>query len=223
MSSLFTCLHIWWVKLVPWVYKNHNESFPCVLHTERVYGMHGAVHTYFISTRTAYHTRGNFRGMKFLQNKKRTRFSWLYFHGSQVHCGKVARVMYCYKSLIVQTSNFHRLNFCCIHKWPWNPQNLHTAEISAHTVCSTTTGYLYRKKVSWFSSNNQVDILLVQNLSWFFAASYTTVELKFCCCKIKSIFCKFYKMSSQYFGAKNLSQIFSENQPMYNFDTNSAP
>ena len=30
--------------------------------------------------------------------------------------------------------NFHGLNFRCIHKWPWNLQNLHTAEISVHTV-----------------------------------------------------------------------------------------
>ena len=48
-----------------------------------------------------YRIRGNFCGMKFSLSRKQTGFSQLYFRGSQVHHGEVARVMYCYKSLIV--------------------------------------------------------------------------------------------------------------------------
>ena len=50
---------------------------------------------------TKYRIRRNFRGMKFSLNRKQTGFLQLYFRGSQVHHGKVARDMYCYKSLIV--------------------------------------------------------------------------------------------------------------------------
>ena len=45
-----------------------------------------------------YRIRGNFHGMKFLLNRKQTGFSWFYFRGLQVHCGKVA----CYV-LLLQT------------------------------------------------------------------------------------------------------------------------
>ena len=31
-------------------------------------------------------------------------------------------------------ANFHGLNFCCIRRWLWYFRNLHTAEISVHTV-----------------------------------------------------------------------------------------
>ena len=49
-----------------------------------------------------YRIHGKFHGMKFLLSRKQTGFLRLYFRGSQVHRGKVARVMYCYKSLIVE-------------------------------------------------------------------------------------------------------------------------
>ena len=58
-----------------------------------------------------YHIHGNFRGMKFSLNRKQTGFSRLYFCESQVNRGMVACVMYCYKSLIVQTSKFLRIKF----------------------------------------------------------------------------------------------------------------
>ena len=65
-------------------------------------------------------------------------FCWtgsrLYFHGSQVHRGKVAYYVLLLISNCCKLANFHGLNFCCISRWLWNPQNLHTAEISAHTV-----------------------------------------------------------------------------------------
>ena len=38
---------------------------------------------------------------EFLLSRKLTGYSQLYFRGSQVHHGEVARIMYCYKSLIV--------------------------------------------------------------------------------------------------------------------------
>ena len=47
-----------------------------------------------------YRIRVNFRGMKISLSRKQTGFLRLYFRGSQVHRGKVARVMYCYKSCI---------------------------------------------------------------------------------------------------------------------------
>ena len=59
-----------------------------------------------------YRICGIFRGMKFLLSRKQTEFLRLYFRRSQVHRGKVARVMYCYKSLIMlQTSKFSRIKF----------------------------------------------------------------------------------------------------------------
>ena len=42
-----------------------------------------------------------FCGMNFSLSRKQTGFSRLYFCGSQVHLGEIARVMYCYKYLIV--------------------------------------------------------------------------------------------------------------------------
>ena len=60
---------------------------------------------------TMYHICRIFCGMKFSLNRKQTRFLRLYFRGSQVHRGKVARVMYCYKSLIAQTSKFSWIKF----------------------------------------------------------------------------------------------------------------
>ena len=35
-------------------------------------------------------------------------------------------------------ANFHGLKFRCISRWPWNPRNLHTAEISVRTVLCYT-------------------------------------------------------------------------------------
>ena len=52
-------------------------------------------------TKLGYRIRGNFCGMKFLLNRKQTGFLRLYFRRLQIHRGKVVRVMYCYKSLIV--------------------------------------------------------------------------------------------------------------------------
>ena len=89
---------------------------------------------YRINNCLVYRIRRNFHGMKFLLNKTLIGFSWLYFCGSQVHCRKVARAMCCYKSNFCKLSNFYRLNFRCIRKWPWNPRNLHTAETSVRTV-----------------------------------------------------------------------------------------
>ena len=99
-----------------------------------------------------YRIRGNFRGMKFSLNRKQTGFSRLYFRGSQVHRGKVA----CYVLLQISNScklaNFHGLNFCCISRWPWNPRNLHTAKIYAHTVSL------------WPSSNSTSDKQKIQKI-----------------------------------------------------------
>ena len=81
-----------------------------------------------------YRIRGNVCGMKFSLNRKQTGFSWLYFRGSQVHRGEVACYVLLQMSNCCKLANFHGLNFHCICRWLWNPRNLHTAEISAHTV-----------------------------------------------------------------------------------------
>ena len=81
-----------------------------------------------------YRIRGNFRGMKFSLNRKQAGFSRLYFRGSQIHCGKVACYVLLQISNCCKLANFHGLNFCCISRWPRNPRNLHTAEISVRTV-----------------------------------------------------------------------------------------
>ena len=87
-----------------------------------------------IITHFRYRIRGNFRGMKYSLNRKQTGFSRLYFHGSQVHRGKVACHVLLQISNCCKLAIFHRLNFRCISRWPWNPRNLHTMEISACTV-----------------------------------------------------------------------------------------
>ena len=61
------------------------------------------------------------------------------FRGSQVHRGKVACYVLLQISNCCKLANFHGLNFRCISRWPRNLRNLHTAEISAHTVYITTT------------------------------------------------------------------------------------
>ena len=53
------------------------------------------------SVEAIYHICRIFCSMKSSLSRKQTGFSQLYFHRSQVHCGKVTRVMYCYKSPIV--------------------------------------------------------------------------------------------------------------------------
>ena len=61
-----------------------------------------------------YRIRGNFRGMKFLLNRKQTGFSRLYFCGLQVHCGKVACYVLLKISNCCKIAKFHGLNFRCI-------------------------------------------------------------------------------------------------------------
>ena len=66
----------------------------------------------------------------------------------------------CY--VLLQISNccklviFHRLNFCCIRRWPWNPRNLHTAEISVRTVWVLIAHYVFTlvRRVHYLSSSN---------------------------------------------------------------------
>ena len=97
-----------------------------------------------------YRICGNFRGMKFSLNRKQTGFSLLYFHGSQVHRGKVACYVLLQISNCCKLAKFHGLNFHCISRWPRNPQNLHTTEISVHTVCVIVTMYHSNCRTSWF-------------------------------------------------------------------------
>ena len=74
-----------------------------------------------------YRIRGKFCGMKFSLNRMQIGFS---------QCGKVACYVLLQISNCRKLANFHGLNFHCISRWPWNPRNLHTAEISVHTVYS---------------------------------------------------------------------------------------
>ena len=89
---------------------------------------------YIYSTTYRYRIRRNFRGMKFLLNRKQTEFLLLYFCGSQVHRGKVACYVLLQISNCCKLANFHGLKFRSISRWPRNPRSLHIVEISAHTV-----------------------------------------------------------------------------------------
>ena len=63
-----------------------------------------------------YRIRGNFRGKKFLLNRKLTGFLRLYFPGSQVHHRKVACYVLFQISNCCKLANFHGLNFHCISR-----------------------------------------------------------------------------------------------------------